>query len=104
MKKIKFSLPILALILGIAASAFTVKTHNPASTNERLLYWYLVEQNGDIGDQVGSSQMTKTDAIDVTGCEDNSAPDCARGYTSTQVKGLPAPSAPGTDEHILFTN
>ena len=104
MKKIKFSLPILALILGIAASAFTVKTQNTASTDERLLYWYLVDGNGNIGTQIGSGQETKTDAIMDGPCENQVAPDCARGYTSQQTLGVPAPPVSAEDAHILFSN
>jgi hypothetical protein len=105
MKKIKFSLPILALIIGIAASAFTVKeSSSPKTGNEQSLYWYFVDNSGNLGNQIGTTQQTKSAVMNTIDCDDTDSQDCARGYLTQQSGfGLPAPEVSAEDELIKRT-
>ncbi len=68
--KSKLMLPILAVIVGVAASAFTVIKNNSNSTKVAGTYWYTFT-----GSQTVSGRMDKTQYVSPTtskpGCSGN---------------------------------
>ena len=101
----KYLLGIVAIVLAITFSAFTIKPSFSNNTTQRVLYWYFIDGSGNIGAQVnGGTAATKDEVFDEVNCFDVSGPDCARGYESTQTFGLPAPSPSSNDDHIMKDN
>ncbi len=87
-------LPILAAIVGIAASAFTVKTGNHTSNaNVDTYYWFDVASvSGTVITPASSPEFSgnlqsKPYAIgnNIQGCNDTAIPPCVGGYTASQV-------------------
>jgi hypothetical protein len=89
-RSFKLSLPILALIIGIAASAFTVQ---PASFHKNAkattLYYWRINSDGSLGAYLGSF-TSHAAAKAASGCPDDVAPDCARGYVSSTPPSNPS--------------
>ncbi len=83
MKKFRFALPAFALILAVAASAFT--THHKQAPTATGLYWFSV-----LGSPHYDGQVSKEEEMDLTGCQNETQELCARGYTEEQlVDGSP---------------
>jgi hypothetical protein len=99
MKKIRFSLPILALALGIAASAFTSR---PAAKNTDLntFYWYYFDGTNLTG-PVSEDKISHSSAAGLTTCDDTSGPDCARGYDNELSGDFPQAPPMVTGDNIL---
>lgn len=104
MKKNIFAL--VAVLMAVVFSAFTISPEpSRQTTTEDNLYWYYVDQDGNLGAAISSSQLTKTDILGMIVCDDTVDPDCARGYSTPQSGfGLPAPAVSGADKHIRFDN
>ncbi len=83
-------LPILAVIAGVAASAFTIQnrvTTNPVhSVKATTYYWFVTPYNG----ANYQGLQTKPDEITATGC-DGSITECQKGFAQNQlVNGDPS--------------
>jgi hypothetical protein len=87
MKKIRIGLPVIALMIAIAGSAFTtISKSTPA--NQTDLFWYVYDADTDeLVSQIGSGQVSKEEAAS-TGCESDQGVECARAYSSPMT-GLP---------------
>ncbi|UCS94333.1 hypothetical protein KZP23_04700 [Echinicola marina] len=97
MKRLKFVLTALILVMGLGLTvALTVPHNEKAVEVQQDLYWY--EWNGTtLGNQIGTSAVSKNFAMSETGCPTITEPDCARGYTEPQT-----PNAPPIDTHQDF--
>ncbi len=86
MLKRKFMLPILAVIVGIAASAFT-STGNSYNTDSQApsYYWF------DPGVTTYHDQNTVLNEQDITGCKQTEQL-CENGYTQDQLNDPNDPS------------
>lgn len=78
MRKNNLMLPILAVIVGIAASAFTTANSSYQSTSKADSYYWFNTSGAYQG------QATKSNQISATGC-DGSLDLCENGYTSSQL-------------------
>ena len=82
MKKIRFSLPVIALVLAVAASAFTGEPAYQTKSTQAL-HFYSIE-GGVIGDYIGDfdpNVPADLEALrDATGC-DNTTGVCAKGFS-----------------------
>lgn len=85
MKKPTIALPLLALVLALAASAFTARPSSANAAPENVLYWYTVtydqqHPNGII--ESSDDLVAQDEKSNVTGlCPGGSAIDCLRGFT-----------------------
>ena len=82
MKKFRFALPIVAFLIAIAMSAFTVQTpYKTKSTS--ALHFFEVDDQGVIGDYIADYDPTAPADLAAlksrTGCQDNTGL-CARGF------------------------
>lgn len=104
MKKNIFA--VMAVLMALVFSAFTIIPDSPKQPNtEDSLFWYYVDQDGNLGNAISGSQLTKMEILGMIICDDTVDPDCARGYNTTQSGfGLPAPAVSGEDKHIRFDN
>jgi len=80
MKKIKISIfAVLAIVMGIAASAFTEANTNVHPKTTETTYWFLMDATGQ--------QVTTTQVSDPTPlCPKKIQPDCARKYNESQTE------------------
>ncbi len=80
MKKIKISIfAVLAIVMGIAASAFTKANTNTIPKSTETTYWFLMDATGQ--------QVTTTQVSDPTPlCPKKIQPDCAREYNESQTE------------------
>ncbi|TAN13801.1 MAG: hypothetical protein EPN37_12950 [Chitinophagaceae bacterium] len=88
MKRNKLMLPILAVIVGVAASAFTVRPETVSSKNLTTEYWF----SNFPGPLQYDGIQTKSSEESITGCTDVTTT-CARGYVSSQLKDPNNPAA-----------
>lgn len=84
MKKHRLMLPILAVIAGVAASAFTTTKYVPTNTDTPR-YWYIVNSSNQsvVNTEVNpDGKLTAQEAIDQgkIPCVGSSPADCARGF------------------------
>lgn len=100
MLKTKIGFALLAIVVAVSAFAFTTYKKGPLTEPE--LHWYFVNSSGDITGEVFDNQKhTKSDIIDLTGCQDNTGIDCARGYATEKTINMPAPPVLSRLEKIL---
>lgn len=79
MKKFKISMfALIAIVMGIAASAFTV-VHTNVRPKAENTYWFLMDASGT---QVTTTQVTDPSTL----CPAKIAPDCAREYDESQTE------------------
>jgi hypothetical protein len=84
MLKHKLVLPILAVIVGVAASAFTVQKsgiNHPESVKATSYYWFVAPYNGS----EYQGLQTESNEVSATGCDGQVAPECQRGFTQNQL-------------------
>jgi hypothetical protein len=87
MLKKSMMLPVLAVIVGAAASAFTVvNTNSQSQGNDPSYYWF------DPSAQVYHDQATVADEISITGCTSTAPQPCENGYTQDQLNNPNNPS------------
>jgi hypothetical protein len=70
MKKIRFVLPFLAIVLAIAASAFTQKNKNAANS----VYWKF--DSNALGDARNAGHYTMVEETQIPGCDDGAEIPC----------------------------
>jgi hypothetical protein len=85
MKRVKFGLAITALLIVIAASAFTLKSGNTQHKTDDPLYWFLVANQATQTPGSFDDLQTEADEIDLTGCDNQVSAHCRYGYTADQV-------------------
>lgn len=79
MKKIKVSIfAVIAIIMGIAASAFTAPHTSSLPTAPETTYWFLMDANG----HVTTTQVSDPSTL----CPKRILPDCAREYNDSQTE------------------
>lgn len=79
MKRIKVSIfAVIAILMGIAASAFTVPHSNVLPKTSETTYWFLMDANG----HVTTTQVTNPSTL----CPKKILPDCAREYNESQTE------------------
>jgi hypothetical protein len=88
MLKKSMMLPVLAVIVGAAASAFTVVNNGyPEKTSDPTYYWYTTPYN--VAEFQGLA--TETDQESITGCNKADPNECQKGFTQDQlVNGDPS--------------
>lgn len=84
MKKFRITLPLVALVLAVAASAFTAPSSSNARTNDDLYWYFFDHENNALNGQIGSGTVSQQDALDATDCPNDGMIDCARGYLTPQ--------------------
>lgn len=84
MKKFRITLPLAALALAVAASAFTAPSTGNARTSEDLYWYFFDNDNNALNGQIGSGTVSHQDALDATDCPDVGMIDCARGFLTPQ--------------------
>jgi hypothetical protein len=105
MLKKSIMLPVLAVIAGAAASAFTTVHTHLKNDDQPSLYWYTINADQTLGALQNTTPETKADAMPggsnpLTSCTDQVSPDCLRGYSTTQTIGEIAPPPQGDDYRI----
>lgn len=96
MNRFKITLPIAALVLGVAFSAFTQKAEEKSSAPQETLYWFSSPYNGSNYE----GMATKPDEASATGCN-ASGPECERGFRQNQlVNGDPAQGVISTQKNL----
>ncbi|TAN15977.1 MAG: hypothetical protein EPN37_08780 [Chitinophagaceae bacterium] len=88
MKRNKLMLPILAVIVGVAASAFTVVKNNSNNTRVAGTYWYTFT-----GSQTVSGRMDKTQYTSPSTTE----PGCPQGLNECAVEVKNVTGTPPSD-------
>jgi hypothetical protein len=86
----KYLLGVIALILVVAFSSFTIYKHHKKPTQANL-YWYTVVA-GAYGTRQNNTPITKDDAMNgpapITSCQDiETQPLCLAGSTSSNATG-----------------
>jgi hypothetical protein len=85
--KSKFMLPILAVIVGVAASAFTAANSSyNANSKDASYYWF------DPSVTTYHDQNTTANEQTATGCTGSISPVCENGYTQSQLNNPNDPS------------
>jgi hypothetical protein len=79
----KIILPLLAVVLAAALSAFTVKA-DPANKVQDGLFWFTVANQAPASYD-GNGQLTESQEINVTGCDNMVASECRYGYSPEQL-------------------
>jgi hypothetical protein len=93
----KLGLPILALLIGASLSAFT-NAGNSGNRHKALMYWYTYNPStNQIVSEIG--HVDEQGVQDATGCDNTTAPVCAKGY-STQQTGLPKTAPSGATNFL----
>lgn len=92
MKQFKVSLAVIALVLGVVASSFTLKHANHAKTT--TLYYYLTD-GITLGTNIGSYDSGDSNRLTATGCQTSGTSICARGFDSPNPT---SPSDPYSEE------
>ncbi|MGH2644192.1 MAG: hypothetical protein ACRDE2_09600 [Chitinophagaceae bacterium] len=87
-RKIKLSLPVLALLVGIGLSAFTVKPGKEDNKSLTTEYWF----SNFPGTLQYDGIQTKSSEESITGCSDVTTT-CARGYVASQLTDPNNPAA-----------
>lgn len=93
MKKYSF-LPILALVLGIAASAFTSRISDNKNVVTTDYYWFDFagqDANGLIPGSFVDGPLQESEMVDFS-CDDTGTPLCLLGYRADQVNTSGTPS------------
>lgn len=82
-------LPVLAVIAGAAASAFTTVQTNTAQNDAKDVasYWYRWNSDQTVGAELSTQEVTEAEAEQITGCPKKTTEDCARGYEDPQTPG-----------------
>jgi hypothetical protein len=95
MKKISF-LPLLALVLAVAASAFTVKAPFKSKSLQTLHYYRV--SGSTIGSYLGDFDLTQSadrQAIeDESGCNNSATVVCAKGFSQLNPTDASTGTAP----------
>lgn len=78
--KSKIMLPILAAMVGVAASAFTAANSSyHANSKDPSYYWF------DPSNTTYNDLNTVSGEESITGCQTPVAPDCEHGFTQSQL-------------------
>ena len=87
MKNFPIKLPFLALVAGIALSAFTVHSSSFASKKDPSLFWFTVQTQSSLtpGSYDGNGQLIEADEKTITGCDNTVMTHCRYGYTPDQL-------------------
>jgi len=106
----KYISGLSAIVLAICFSAFSTSPapdHSTAGAKKApSLFWYAINPDGSLGSALNNgAQMDKSTALGYTPCQDVTAVECDRGYSSRQVVGAnPAPATnSSSDYHIKKT-
>ncbi|MDE3184847.1 MAG: hypothetical protein KGM16_15660 [Bacteroidota bacterium] len=80
MKKIKMSIfAVIAIVMGIAASAFTEANTKALPKTTETTYWFLMDASGT---NVTTTQVSDPSTL----CPAKILPDCAREYNESQTE------------------
>jgi hypothetical protein len=85
--KFKLMLPVLAVIAGVAASAFTVANTSYNANSKDLSYYWFNPSNTTYHDL-----NTVSNEESITGCIQQMTPICENGFTQTQLNNPNDPS------------
>ncbi|HYM95316.1 MAG TPA: hypothetical protein VET23_14350 [Chitinophagaceae bacterium] len=85
MKRVKTGFAVVALLIAIAASAFTLKNGSSHHKTDDPLYWFFVANQSTLTPGSFDDLQTEGDEIDLTGCDNVVSAHCRYGYTADQI-------------------
>lgn len=94
----KYLIGVFAIVFALGLNAFTVLSHDKVKGTSAVLHWFEYDPgSGQATDYLDEGERA---GFEIEGCEEDSGPDCRRGYPVSALISSGTPSLGVTDPDL----